>query len=88
MGYNGSENFARGHRFGFFPAGAIGWLVSNEKWFEPVTKVVDVLKLKASYGLVGMMISAGSAVGYTNRLLSMVAAGIMVKVAIREDRVL
>ncbi len=35
-----------------------------------------------------MMISAGSAVGYTNRLLSMVAAGIMVKVAIREDRVL
>lgn len=53
MGYNGSENFARGHRFGFFPAGAIGWMVSNEKWFEPVTKVVDVLKLKASYGLVG-----------------------------------
>ena len=53
VGYNGSENFARGHRFGFFPAGAIGWLVSNEKWFEPVTKVVDVLKLKASYGLVG-----------------------------------
>ncbi len=37
------KNFARGHRFGFFPAGAIGWLVSNEKWFEPVTKVVDVL---------------------------------------------
>ena len=53
MGYNGSENFARGHRFGFFPAGAIGWMVSNEKWFEPVTNVIDVLKLKASYGLVG-----------------------------------
>ena len=53
VGYNGSENFARGHRFGFFPAGAIGWMVSNEKWFEPITKVVDVLKLKASYGLVG-----------------------------------
>lgn len=53
VGYNGSENFARGHRFGFFPAGAIGWMVSNEKWFEPATKVVDVLKLKASYGLVG-----------------------------------
>lgn len=53
VGYNGSENFARGHRFGFFPAGAIGWMVSNEKWFEPVTKVVDMLKLKASYGLVG-----------------------------------
>lgn len=53
MGYNGSENFARGHRFGFFPAGAIGWLVSNEKWFEPAKKYVDDLKLKASYGIVG-----------------------------------
>ena len=53
MGYNGSENFARGHRFGFFPAGAIGWMVSNEKWFEPVTKTLDMLKLKASYGVVG-----------------------------------
>lgn len=53
MGYNGSENFARGHRFGFFPAFAVGWMVSNEKWFEPATKVVDMLKLKASYGKVG-----------------------------------
>lgn len=53
MGYNGSENFARGHRFGFFPAFALGWMVSNEKWFEPVTKVVDMLKLKGSYGKVG-----------------------------------
>ena len=33
VGYNGSENFARGHRFGFFPAAAIGWMMSNEKWF-------------------------------------------------------
>lgn len=31
FGYNGSENFASGNRFGFFPAGAIGWIVSNEK---------------------------------------------------------
>lgn len=53
MGYNGSENFAAGHRFGFFPAGAIGWMVSNENWFKPVTKVIDLLKLKTSYGLVG-----------------------------------
>ena len=53
IGYNGSENFARGHRFGFFPAGAIGWMVSNEKWFQPLTKVVDMLKLKGSYGIVG-----------------------------------
>jgi len=53
MGYNGSENFAPGHRFGFFPAFAVGWVVSNEKWFESVTKVVDFLKFKFSNGLVG-----------------------------------
>ncbi|MCL3781837.1 SusC/RagA family TonB-linked outer membrane protein [Prolixibacteraceae bacterium JC049] len=53
MGYNGSENFARGHRFGFFPAGAIGWMVSNEEWFKPFTKTVNLLKIKASHGKVG-----------------------------------
>lgn len=53
VGYNGSENFARGHRFGFFPAVAIGWMVSNEKWFQPLTNTIDLLKLKASHGLVG-----------------------------------
>lgn len=53
MGYTGSENFARGHRFGFFPAYAIGWMVSNEKWFRPAMKVMNELKLKASYGKVG-----------------------------------
>lgn len=52
-GYNGSENFARGHRFGFFPAYAIGWMVSNEKFWEPILPVVNELKLKASYGSVG-----------------------------------
>ena len=53
MGYNGSENFSPGHRFGFFPAGAIGYLVSNEDFWQPITRVIDVLKLKSSYGLVG-----------------------------------
>lgn len=53
MGYNGSENFAQGHRFGFFPAGALGYLISNEDFWQPVSHVVDVLKLKLSYGLVG-----------------------------------
>lgn len=53
MGYNGSENFARGHRFGFFPAGAIGWMASNEPWFEPAKKIFTDLKFKASYGKVG-----------------------------------
>jgi TonB-linked SusC/RagA family outer membrane protein len=53
IGYNGSENFARGHRFGVFPAGAIGWMMSNEDWWQPIAKTVDVLKLKVSYGKVG-----------------------------------
>ena len=53
FGYNGSENFAKGHRFGFFPAAAVGWYVSNESFFEPVRDVVSKLKLKASIGQVG-----------------------------------
>ena len=53
MGYTGSENFARVLRFGFCPAYALGWMISNEKWFEPLTKVVNDLKVKASYGKVG-----------------------------------
>ncbi len=53
FGYNGSENFARGHRLGFFPSGAVGWYVSNEPFFEPLKSVVSKLKLKASVGQVG-----------------------------------
>lgn len=53
FGYNGSENFSRGHRFGFFPSVAVGWMVSNEKFFKPLSNTVDMLKLKTSYGLVG-----------------------------------
>lgn len=53
FGYNGSENFSPNHRFGFFPSVALGYVVSNEKFFEPLRNVVDMVKLKASYGLVG-----------------------------------
>lgn len=53
MGYNGSENFSPGKRFGIFPAGAIGWLLSNEKFYEPIAHVMDLFKVKASYGIVG-----------------------------------
>lgn len=52
-GYNGSENFADGHRWGFFPSIALGWNVSQEKFFEPLTNVISSLKLRGSYGLVG-----------------------------------
>ena len=53
FGYNGSENFAPGKRFGSFPAGSVGWVVSDEPFFKPVTKVISFLKLRASWGLVG-----------------------------------
>lgn len=52
-GYNGSESFAEGHRWGFFPSMAVGWNVSQEKFFEPLKDVISNLKLRASYGLVG-----------------------------------
>ncbi len=53
MGYNGSENFAPGHRFGFFPAVSAGWLMSEEPWWDPVKNYVNMVKWKASYGKVG-----------------------------------
>jgi TonB-linked SusC/RagA family outer membrane protein len=53
LGYNGSENFHPDRRFGFFPAGSIGWVASDEKFFASVKKVVSFLKLRASWGLVG-----------------------------------
>jgi TonB-linked SusC/RagA family outer membrane protein len=53
VGYNGSENFAPDKRFGTFPAGSIGWVMSEEKFFTPLKSVVNFLKLRASFGLVG-----------------------------------
>ena len=53
FGYNGSENFSPGHRFGFFPSGAVGWIISNEKFWDPVKSWISLFKLKASIGKVG-----------------------------------
>lgn len=53
FGYNGSENFAPGHRLGFFPSVAVGWYISNEKFFEPLKDVVSKLKIRSSIGQVG-----------------------------------
>lgn len=52
MGYTGTERL-KNHRFEFFPAMSIGWVPSSEKFWEPISKYVDFLKLRASYGLVG-----------------------------------
>jgi TonB-linked SusC/RagA family outer membrane protein len=52
-GYNGSENFAPTKRFGSFPALGVGWIVSNEKFYQPLENVVSFLKLRYSDGSVG-----------------------------------
>lgn len=52
IGHNGSENFAPGNRFGTFPAGSVGYILSEEEFF-PKSKYLTYLKLRASVGLVG-----------------------------------
>lgn len=52
MGYNGSEQFAPGQRFGFFPAASIGWVLTNEEFLKD-NDIITSLKLRASYGKVG-----------------------------------
>lgn len=52
MGYNGTENFAEGRRFGFFPAYSAGWTVSEEPFF-PKTPAITFFKVRGSYGEVG-----------------------------------
>ena len=52
-GYNGSENFKKGKRFGFFPAFSAGWRITEEGFMEPTENWLNNLKLRASYGQVG-----------------------------------
>ena len=71
--YTGSENFAPGHRFGFFPAVSAGWVISNENFFQSLQgggNAVDFLKVRASYGLVGNdNIGAGGRFGYLTQIV-------------------
>lgn len=53
VGYTGSERFAPGNRFGFFPSGAIGWVISEEKFFQNAVPWMNKLKLRYSDGLTG-----------------------------------
>ena len=53
MGYTGSERFSPENRFGFFPSGAAGWVVSEEKFFQPLKPFFSKLKFRFSMGLVG-----------------------------------
>lgn len=65
FGYNGSENFAKEYRYGFFPSVAVGWMASNEKFFEDIAHIMPLLRLRGSIGKAGNdQISAGRRFGY------------------------
>jgi TonB-linked SusC/RagA family outer membrane protein len=51
--YDGSSRFLTGKRYGFFPSASVGWRISQEKFMEPIKKVVDELKIRASWGRLG-----------------------------------
>jgi TonB-linked SusC/RagA family outer membrane protein len=55
FGYNGSERFSKKERFGFFPSGGLGWIISNESFYGDgrLKSILSNLKLKATYGLAG-----------------------------------
>lgn len=53
IGYNGAENFSPKHRFGTFPAFGVGWVISNEKFWKPLSKAVSFLKVRYTDGKVG-----------------------------------
>lgn len=53
IGYNGSENFAPGHRFGLFPSGSLGYVISEEPFLRKIKSFIPYLKVRGSVGLVG-----------------------------------
>lgn len=63
-GYNGSENFAPGHRFGFFPSGGGAWVISNEPFFKHLNDIFRLFKVRFSYGQVGSSNIAGRRFAY------------------------
>ena len=58
IGYTGSERFAPGNRFGFFPSGAVGWTISEEPFFRNRVPWMNKLRLRYSDGLVGSDVAA------------------------------
>jgi TonB-linked SusC/RagA family outer membrane protein len=61
FGYNGSEKFTEARRFGFFPSVGVAWMISNEKFWEPVKSAINLLKFRATYGKNGSDAIAGAA---------------------------
>lgn len=52
-GYNGSDRFQSGNRYGFFPALGLGWNLSEEKFFKKAFPFIQLFKIRGSFGLVG-----------------------------------
>ena len=64
FGYNGSENFRKGSRYGFFPSASLGWVVSGEEFWQRSGFLKDIyFKLRGSYGVVGNEALRSSAEG-------------------------
>ncbi|MGM9767388.1 MAG: SusC/RagA family TonB-linked outer membrane protein [Candidatus Cryptobacteroides sp.] len=59
LGYNGSEQFAKSKQYGLFPSFALGYNLHNEKFFQPVRKVINKAKFRASWGQVGSDATGG-----------------------------
>lgn len=53
IGYNGAENFSPKHRYGTFPAFGVGWVVSSEKFWKPLSNIVSFLKIRYTDGRIG-----------------------------------
>lgn len=64
FGYNGSENFAPGYKYGFFPSFGVGWVLSNERFFAPLENTINYFKLRYSNGIVGDGGNGGRRFGY------------------------
>ncbi|MFA6811620.1 MAG: TonB-dependent receptor [Bacteroidaceae bacterium] len=69
--YNGSEKFSKDNRFAFFNSGAIGWMLSEEKFMSFSKKWLDMLKLRVSYGEIGDDNVGGNAFDSSRRWLYM-----------------
>lgn len=70
FGYNGSENFAKGKRFGFFPSVAVGWLLSEEPFMETLKPIFHKIKFRASIGQAGDDNIGGRRFAYLGTLIT------------------
>lgn len=68
FGYNGSENFAPGKRYGFFPSAAVGWVISEEPFMARAKHVLSNLKFRASYGQTGNASLSGRRFAYLSTI--------------------